>query len=90
MYVEELIGPETVNTMPEETIQAFQDHGKVGLTLEQGIDEAKQLVTDLEKAGIDYDDVTDTLEREGVEKFADSFAELIEGIRAKSGELVPA
>jgi transaldolase len=90
MYVEELIGPETVNTMPEETIQAFQDHGKVASTLEQGIDEAKQLFADLEKAGIDYDDVTDTLEREGVEKFADSFAELIEGIRAKSGELVPA
>jgi transaldolase len=90
MYVEDLIGPETVNTMPEETIQAFQDHGKVGLTLEQGIDEAKQLLADLEKAGIDYDDVTDTLEREGVEKFADSFAELLEGIRSKSGELVPA
>jgi transaldolase len=90
MYVEELIGPQTVNTMPEETIQAFQDHGKVASTLEQGIDEAKQLFADLEKAGVDYDDVTDTLEREGVEKFADSFAELIEGIRAKSGELVPA
>jgi transaldolase len=76
--------------MPEETIQAFQDHGKVASTLEQGIDEAKQLFADLEKAGIDYDDVTDTLEREGVEKFADSFGELIDGIRAKSGELVPA
>jgi transaldolase len=90
MYVEELIGSMTVNTMPEETIRAFQDHGKVALTLEQGIDEAKQLFADLEQAGIDYDDVTDTLEREGVEKFADSFGELLEGIRAKSGELVPA
>jgi len=90
MYVEELIGPMTVNTMPEETIQAFQDHGKVAATLEQGIDEAKQLFEDLAKAGVDYDDVTDTLEQEGIEKFADSFSELIEGIRAKSGELVPA
>jgi transaldolase len=90
MYVEELIGSMTVNTMPEETIRAFQDHGKVALTLEQGIDEAKQLFADLEQAGIDYDDVTDTLEKEGVEKFADSFGELLEGIRAKSGELVPA
>ena len=90
MYVEDLIGPETVNTMPEETIQAFQDHGKAAATLEQGVDEARQLFTDLEKAGIDYDDVTETLEREGVEKFADSFSELLEGIRAKSGELVPA
>jgi transaldolase len=90
MYVEELIGPMTVNTMPEETIKAFQDHGKVAATLEQGIDEAEQLFEDLAKAGIDYDDVTQTLEQEGVEKFADSFSELIEGIRAKSGELVPA
>jgi transaldolase len=90
LYVEELIGPMTVNTMPEETITAFQDHGKVALTLEKGIDEAKQLFVDLEQAGIDYDDVTETLEREGVEKFADSFAELLEGIRAKSGELVAA
>src|SRR6185369_17768083 len=57
IYVEELIGPETVNTMPEETIQAFEDHGKVASTLEQGIDEAKQVFADLEEAGIDYDDV---------------------------------
>jgi len=90
MYVEELIGPMTVNTMPEETIQAFQDHGKVAATLEQGVDEARQLLEDLAKAGVDYEDVTDTLEQEGIEKFADSFSELIEGIRAKSGELVPA
>jgi transaldolase len=90
MYAEELIGPMTVNTMPEETIQAFQDHGKVALTLEQGIDEAEKVFADFAAAGIDYDDVTETLEREGVEKFADSFGELIEGIRAKSGELVPA
>jgi transaldolase len=90
MYVEELIGPQTVNTMPEETIQAFQDHGKAALTLEQGIDQAEKVFADLAQAGIDYDDVTETLEREGVEKFADSFAELLEGIRAKSGELVPA
>jgi transaldolase len=90
LYVEELIGPMTVNTMPEETMRAFQDHGKVALTLEQGIEEAKKLFADLEQAGIDYDDVTDTLEQEGIEKFADSFSELLEGIRSKSGELVPA
>jgi transaldolase len=90
MYVEELIGPGTVNTMPEETIEAFQDHGKVAPTLERGIDEANQVFEDVERAGVDYADVTDTLEREGVEKFSDSFAELLEGIRAKSGELAPA
>jgi transaldolase len=90
MYVEELIGPKTVNTMPDETIEAFQDHGEVAPTLEQGIDEAKRVFEQVEEAGVDYADVTDTLEREGVEKFSDSFAELLEGIRAKSGELAPA
>jgi transaldolase len=90
MYVEALIGPMTVDTMPEETIRAFQDHGKVAPTLELGIDEAKRVFEQLAEAGVDYDDVTETLEREGVEKFADSFAELLEGIRAKCGELIPA
>jgi transaldolase len=90
MYVEELIGPMTVNTMPEETIEAFQDHGEVAPTLEQGIDEAERVFEQIRQASVDYDDVTDTLEREGVQKFADSFAELLEGIRAKSGELAAA
>ncbi len=88
LYVEELIGPQTVNTMPEETIRAFQDHGNVALTLAEGLGEAEELFRRLADAGVDYDDVTDTLEREGVEKFAESFAELLDGIRAKSGELV--
>jgi transaldolase len=90
MYVEELIGPETVNTMPKETIEAFQDHGRVELTLEQGVDEAQRLLEQLRDVGVDYDDVTETLEREGVQKFADSFAQLLDGIRAKQGELAPA
>jgi transaldolase len=90
MYVEELIGPETVNTMPEETIRAFQDHGEVALTLEQGVDEATRLFEQLAEAGIDYDDVVRVLEDEGVQKFADSFAELLDGIRAKRGELAAA
>jgi transaldolase len=90
MYVEELIGPKTVNTMPEETIEAFQDHGEVALRLEQGIDEAKRLFDQLAEAGVDYDDVTRVLEEEGVQKFADSFAELLDGIKAKRGELAAA
>ena len=90
MYVEELIGPETVNTMPIETIEAFQDHGVVRDTLEQGVDEAHRLFDDLKRIGIDYDDVIDTLEREGVQKFSDSFHELLDGIRAKQRELVSA
>ena len=90
LYVEDLIGAGTVNTMPRETIEAFQDHGEVALTLEDGLDDARRLLDDLAKAGIDYDDVTDTLEEEGVQKFADSFEELLDGIRAKRGELVSA
>jgi transaldolase len=83
LYVEELIGRDTVNTMPFETIDAFQDHGVSKDTLTEGVDEARQLLRDLADAGIDYDDVTDTLEREGVQKFSDSFAHLLSGIDAK-------
>ena len=84
MYVEELIGPETVNTMPLETIRAFQDHGEVrGDTLCEGLDDARRVLDELAEAGVDYDDVVDVLEAEGVQKFADSFAELMEGIEAK-------
>jgi transaldolase len=90
MYVEELIGPETVNTMPEETIRAFQDHGNLGITLTKDVDAARKLFADLASAGIDYADVTETLEREGVQKFIDSFEELREGIHSKRGELVRA
>jgi transaldolase len=90
LYVDELIGPETVNTMPLETIRAFQDHGIVADTLEADLDEARQVFADLEAAGVDYDDVTGTLEREGVQKFSDSFDELLGGIRAKRTELAVA
>jgi transaldolase len=90
LYVEDLIGPETVNTMPEETITAFQDHGEVAVTLEDGLAEARQLFDDLAAAGVDVDDVTRVLEEEGVQKFSDSFADLLDGIRAKRGELVSA
>jgi transaldolase len=87
LYVEELIGPATVNTMPEETIEAFQDHGRVSPTLAQGVDEARRLFEEVEAAGVDVRDVTETLEREGVEKFADSFDSLLDGIRAASEQL---
>ena len=88
MYVEELIGPDTVNTMPFETIDAFQDHGVVQAgTLTEGLADSHRLLRDLADAGIDYDDVTDTLEREGVQKFSDSFASLLQGIDAKRAVL---
>jgi transaldolase len=91
LYVDELVGPHTVNTMPEETIRAFQDHGEVrGDTVCEGVEEAHALLERIAAVGVDYDDVTETLEVEGVQKFADSFAELLEGVRAKRGELVGA
>jgi transaldolase len=89
LYVEELIGPQTVDTMPEETIKDFQDHGEVrGDTVLEGFDEAHRLLEQLAAVGIDYDDVVATLEREGVQKFSDSFAELLDGVMAKRGALV--
>jgi transaldolase len=85
LYVEELIGPHTVNTMPEETIQAFQDHGEVrGDTVEDDLEAARTLLEEqLPAVGVDYDDVVETLEKEGVQKFSDSFAELLDGVKAK-------
>jgi transaldolase len=88
IYVEQLIGPDTVNTMPEETIRAFQDHGEVAEALTQGLDEAERVLTDIAAVGVDYDDVVETLEREGVDKFSDSFRELLDGIAGKRRELV--
>jgi transaldolase len=91
MYVEELIAPETVNTMPDETVAAFQEHGEVKpRTALAGVDRARALIDELREAGVDYDDVVLTLEEEGVQKFADSFAELLAGIRAKREQLVAA
>jgi transaldolase len=90
IYVEELIGADTVNTMPVETVEAFQDHGNVEATLEQGVEEARELLQKIEDAGIDYDDVTRVLEEEGVQKFSDSFKELLEGVAKKRDALVAA
>ena len=90
LYVEELIGPETVDTMPEETIEAFQDHGRGRGDADEGRRRGAQALRRPAAAGIDYDDVVDVLEREGVQKFSDSFDELNEGIQSKRGELAPA
>jgi transaldolase len=91
MYVEELIGRDTVNTMPEETIRDFQDHGEVrGLTVEEDVEGAHRTLEALGEAGVDYDDVTATVEREGVEKFADSFKELLDEVARKRDTLVAA
>src|SRR3954464_11829143 len=75
IYVEELVGPDTVNTMPPSLIDAVIDHGDIrGDTILEGVDEAKGVLEGFEQAGIAYADVIETIEREGVEKFAKSFA----------------
>jgi transaldolase len=88
LYVEELIARDTVNTMPLETIEAFADHGEVrGQTATEGLDRARRLWSDLAALGIDEDDVGVRLEREGVEKFADSYNGAVETIQAKAERL---
>jgi transaldolase len=86
-YVEELIGPETVNTMPETTLRAFADHGVVASTLERGLADAHLLLERLARAGIDYDAVVEKLESEGIEKFVASFAEVLASLEAKTRTL---
>ena len=83
LYAEELIGPDTVDTMPLETIENFRDHGRVRLSIEDNLEEAHQVFDALEKVGIHYDQVTKQLQDEGVQKFADSFHTLFEGIAEK-------
>jgi transaldolase len=90
MYVEELVGPDTVNTMPRETVEAVLDHAKIERTLDRDVDGARRTLEAFAAAGIDYDDVVETLEREGVEKFAKSFRELFADLEAKRDQLVTA
>jgi transaldolase len=88
IYVDNLVGPETVNTMPKKTIEAVKDHGDIRPTLEEGVEEASQTLGRLREAGLDYEDVTDSLEQEGIQKFADPFNELLEEIKSKGKQLV--
>ncbi len=90
LYVEELIGPETVNTMPRETIDAVIDHANVERTIDRDVEEARQTMDRFAEAGIDYDDVVKVLEDEGVKKFADSFKELFAGVEKKRDQFVAA
>ncbi|QDY09661.1 transaldolase [Micromonospora sp. HM134] len=82
IYVEELIAPGTVNTMPESVVTAYAEHGETrGDTITGAYDAARQVFADLAAVGIDMDDVIATLEREGVEKFEASWSELLDGVR---------
>jgi transaldolase len=90
LYVEELIGPETVDTMPLDTIKAFSDHGDVQRTLDRDIDGARHAIRLVEAEGISMKQVTDELITEGVASFAKSFDELLATIESKRKELAPA
>ena len=83
LYAEELIGPDTVDTMPLTTIENFRDHGRVRHSIEDNIQEARSELVALEDVGIHYDQVTRQLQEEGVRKFADSFHSLFQGITSK-------
>ena len=87
LYIEELIGPDTVNTIPPATLDAFRDHGKVRRTLDQGLEQADAVMRKLEQSGISMKAVTDQLVEDGVKAFSDSFSELISavGSRLKAG-----
>jgi transaldolase len=83
LYAEQLIGPHTIDTMPQQTIEAFADHGQVALTVNQGYDEARKVFEQLEAAGIDMKQVTAQLLHEGISGFVDSFYQMIEEVEKK-------
>ncbi len=87
LYVDNLIGPDTVNTLPEATLEAFVDHGTLERTVDESYDEADRVWQALEDVGVDMDDVAEQLEREGVDSFMKSFDELIDALEAKAAEL---
>ncbi len=83
LYIDTLIGPETVNTMPPKTMDAFRDHGTVAATLTQSVDDARHVLAEVERLGLDLPGVTDTLVLEGVASFAKAFDDLLGSIAAK-------
>ena len=90
LYVDELIGPDTVNTLPQATLDAYRDHGDPSPRLAEGLAEARSFMDRLADAGVDMTEVTDRLEAEGVKAFADSFESLLATMRAKCEEVVAA
>lgn len=87
LYVDELIGPHTVNTLPEDTLEAFADHGTPARTIDTDVADADRVWQGLADVGVDMDDVAEQLEREGVDAFMKSFDELIDALEQKSAEL---
>lgn len=89
-YVDELIGPETINTMPPKTLAAFRDHGMAALTLEKNVESSKKAMDQLGDLGISMDEVTTELEIDGVKAFADSYTDLLESIETRRIEVLDA
>jgi transaldolase len=89
-YIEELIGPETVNTLPPDAIEAFEDHGVAQETLTTDVQDARAAMAGLGQLGIDMTEVTEELQRDGVRKFAESFNSLLAALDRKRGEVVVA
>ena len=87
MYVEQLIGPDTVNTLPPATLEAFRDHGEVARTVDADVDGARRTLAELEAAGISLTDVTAKLLTDGLASFQKSFATLLAGLQKKIGQL---
>jgi transaldolase len=87
LYVDELIGPGTVNTLPESTLEAFADHGTLARRVDADVDDAREVWAALAKVGVDMDEVAAQLEREGVSSFQKSFDELITALESKSDSL---
>jgi transaldolase len=87
LYVDTLIGPDTVNTMPEATLDAFDDHGTVARTVDADPESAAQVLSRITEVGVDLDDVSRVLEDQGVASFAKSFDELITALQAKAEAL---
>jgi transaldolase len=91
LYVDELIGPDTVNTMPDATIEAARDHATPERTVDRDVDAARELMGELEAAGVDLGDIVlRQLVDEGVQAFADSYDSLLETLERKAGEFAPA
>jgi transaldolase len=88
LYVEELIGPDTVNTLPLPTIDAFRDHGEVRASITEDIEGARADLAALPGEGIDLDDVCAKLQTEGVRKFSDSYDALLDGLAEKKAALL--
>jgi transaldolase len=87
MYVDNLIGDDTVNTMPDATVEAFLDHGTLRRTIDDGVDDAKETLDSLAKVGVDMADVARTLESEGGAAFSKSFDELLQALSDKADEI---